>query len=75
MNGSRFVVGLNETVCSESILKIKSLLKDDKDADGEIKISCPGIIKLKTDNDSLGISLDTLMLLSNIRKVAKHVAG
>ena len=75
MNGSRFVVGLNETVCSESILKIKSLLKDDIDIDGEIKISCLGIIKLKIDNDSLGISLGTLMLLSNIRKVAVHVAG
>ena len=75
MNGSCFVVGLNETVCSESILKIKSLLKDDIDIDGEIKISCLGIIKLKTDNDSLGISLGTLMLLSNIRKVAVHVAG
>ena len=44
----------------------------------EIKISCPGgmeFMKLKRDIDSLGISLDTLMLLSNSRDVVIHIAG
>ena len=66
MIGSRFLVGLKDTICSEKILKIKCLLKEDIDIDEEIKISCPGemeITKLKTDIDSLGISLDTLMLI------------
>ena len=42
MNGSGFVVGLKDAVCSDKILKIKSLLKGDIDLDGGIKISCPG---------------------------------
>ena len=44
----------------------------------EIKISCPGgmeFMKLKRDIDSLGISLDTLMLFSNSRDVVIHIAG
>ena len=52
MIGSRFLVGLKDTICSEKILKIKCLLKEDIDIDEEIKISCPGeieIMKLKTD--------------------------
>ena len=42
MNGSGFAVGLKDAVCSDKILKIKSLLKGDIDIDGGIKISCPG---------------------------------
>ena len=60
------------------MLKIKCLLKEDIDIDGEIKISCPGkmeIMKLKTDIDSLGISLDTLMLSPDSREVVVHIAG
>ena len=59
-------------------MKIKCLLKEDIDIDEEIKISCPGemeITKLKTDIDSLGISLDTLMLSPDSREVAVHIAG
>ena len=78
MSGGRFLVGLKDTICSEKILKIKCLLKEDIDIDEEIKISCPGemeIMKLKTDIDSLGISLDTLMLSPDTREVAVHIAG
>ena len=52
MRGSRFLVGLKDTICSEKILKSKYLLKKDIDIDEGIKISCPGemeIMKLKTD--------------------------
>ena len=59
-------------------MEIKSLLKEDKDIDEEIKVSCPGemeIMKLKTDIDPLGISLDTLMLSPDSRKVVIHIAG
>ena len=69
---------MKDTICSEKILKIKCLLKEDIDIDEEIKISCPGemeIMKLKTDIDSLGISLDTLMLSPDSREVAVHIAG
>ena len=45
MNESHFALGLKDIVCSESILKIKSLLKEDIDIDGETKISCPGEMK------------------------------
>ena len=51
---------------------------EDIDIDEEIKISCPGemeIMKLKTDIDSLGISLDTPMLSPDSREVAVHIAG
>ena len=78
MSGGRFLVGLKDTICSEKILKIKCLLKEDIDINEEIKISCPGemeTMKLKTDSDSLGISLDTLMLLPDSKKVAVHIAG
>ena len=78
MSGGRFLVGLKDTICSEKFLKIKCLLKEDIDIDEEIKISCPGemeITKLKTDIDSLGISLDTLMLSPDSREVAVHIAG
>ena len=34
----------------EKILKIKSLLKEDIDIDEEIKISCPGEMKIMTKN-------------------------
>ena len=52
MRGSRFLVGLKDTICSEKILKSKYFLKKDIDIDELIKISCPGemkIMKLKTD--------------------------
>ena len=59
-------------------MKIKCLLTEDIDIDEEIKISCPGemeITKLKADIDSLGISLDTLILSPGSREVAVHIAG
>ena len=59
-------------------MKIKSLLKEDIDIDQEIKISSPGemeIMKLKADIDSLGISLDTLMLSPDSTEVAVLIAG
>ena len=59
-------------------MKIKCLLKEDIDIDEEIKISCPGemeIMKLKPDIDSLGVSLDTLMLSPGSREVGVHIAG
>ena len=54
------------------------LLKEDIDIDEEIKISCPRemeIVKLKTDIDSLGTSLDTLMISPDSRKIVVHIAG
>ena len=78
MSGACFLVGLKDTICSENILKIKCLLKEDIDIDEEIKISSTReieIMKLKTDIDSLGISLDTLMLSPDSREVAVHIAG
>ena len=54
------------------------MLKEDIDVDEEIKISFPRvmeIMKLKTDIDSLGISLDTLMLSPVTREVAVRIAG
>ena len=78
MSGGHFLVGLKDTICSEKKLKIKCLLKEDIDIDEEIKISCPGeieIMKLKTDVNSLGISLDTLMLSPDSREVALRIAG
>ena len=63
---------MKDTICSEKLLKIKCLLTEDIDIDEEIKISCPGemeIIKLKTDIDSLGISLDTIMLSSDSKEL------
>ena len=65
VSGSPFLVGLKDTICSEKSLKIKSSLKEDIDIDDEIKISCPGeleIRKQKTDINSFGVLLDTLML-------------
>ena len=78
MSGGHFLVGLKDTICSEKILKIKCLLKENIDIDEEIKISCLGeieITKLKTDIDSLGISLDTLMLSLDSSEVAVHITG
>ena len=78
ISGARFLVGLKDTICSENILKIKCLLKEDIDIDEEIKISSTGeieIMKLKTDIDSLGISLDTLMLSPDSREIPVHIAG
>ena len=77
MSEGRFLVGLKDTICSEKLLKIKSLQKEYIDIDEEIKINClreMEIIKLKTAIDSLGISLDTLMLLPDSRKVAVDIA-
>ena len=39
MSGGCLLVGLKDTTCSEKILKIKSLLKEDTNIDEEIKIS------------------------------------
>ena len=54
------------------------MFKEDVDIDEEIKISGPGeieIMKLRTDIDSLGMPLNTLMLLPHSREVAVHIAG
>ena len=78
MSVGRFLVGLKDTICSKKVLKIKCLLKEDIDVDEEIKTSCPGemeIMKLKPDIDSLGVSLDTLMLSPGSREVAVHIAS
>ena len=77
MSGGHYLVGLKDTICSEKMLKIKCLLKEDLNVDEEIKISCPAemeIMKLKTDIDSLRISLYTLMLSPDSREVAIHIA-
>ena len=63
MSGGCFLVGLRHTICSEKILKIKSMLKEDIYIDKKIKTSRPRymeIIKLKTDIDSLRILLNSL---------------
>ena len=76
LSGGHFLVGLKDAKCSKNILKIKCLLEEDIDIDEEIKISCPGemeIMKLKTHIDSLGISLDTLMLSPDSREVVVHI--
>ena len=78
MSRGRFLVGLKNVICSEKVLKIQRLLKEDTDIDVEIKISCPKemrIMKLKTDVDSLEISLDTPMLSPNSREFVAHIAG
>ena len=72
MSGCHFLVGFKDAICCEKVLKIQSLLKGDTDIDEEIKISCPremGIIKLKTDVDSLGVLLDTAMLSPNSQRL------
>ena len=69
---------LKGTICSEKFLKIKCLLKEERDIDEEINISCPReieITKLKADIDSLGISMDTLMLSPDSREFAVDIAG
>ena len=48
MSGGCFLISLKDTICSEKILKIKSLLKEDTDINEEIKISCPGEMEIKT---------------------------
>ena len=78
MSGGSFLVGFKDTIRSEKTLKIKSLFKEDIDIDEEIKVSCPRkieIVKLKSDIDSLGISLDTFMLSPDSREIAVHIAG
>ena len=53
-------------------------MKEGTDINEEIKISCPGemeIMKLKTDINSLGISLDTFMLSPNSREFVAHYTG
>ena len=78
MSRGCFLVGLKNVICSEKVLKIQRLLKEDTDIDVEIKISCPKemrIMKLKTDVDSLEISLDTPMLSPNSREFVAHIAG
>ena len=77
MRGGNFLVGLKNTI-SEKIIKIKSLLKEGIDIDEEVKVTGTGemeIMKLKKEIDSLGISLDTLMLSPDSREVAVHIAG
>ena len=78
MSGGRFLVGLKDTIISEKIIKIKRLLKEGIDIDEEVKVTGTGemeIMKLKKEIDSLGISLDTLMLSPDSREVAVHIAG
>ena len=75
MSGGRFLVGLKDTIISEKIIKIKSLLKEGIDIDEEVKVTGTGemeIMKLKKEIDSLGISLDTLMLSPDRRNFCTH---
>ena len=77
MRGCHFLVGFKDTICCEKVLKIQSLLKGETDIDEEIKISCPGemgIMKLKTDVDSLGVLLDTPMLSPNSKEIVAYIA-
>ena len=63
MSGGYFLVGLRHTICSEKIVKITSMLKEDIYIDNKVKTSRPRymeMIKLKTDIDSLRISLNSL---------------
>ena len=78
MTRGHFLVGFKDTICSEKILEIESLLKKETNIDEEIKISCPGeigIMKLKTDVGSIGVLLDTPILLPNKREVVAYIAG
>ena len=52
MSGGRFLVGLKDTIISEKIIKIKSLLKEGIDVDEEVKVTGTGemeIMKLKKE--------------------------
>ena len=53
-------------------------MKEGIDIDEEVKVTGTGemeIMKLKKEIDSLGISVDTLMLSPDSREVAVHIVG
>ena len=78
MSGGRFLVSLKDTLCSEKILKIKSLLKVGVDVDENVKENEPGseeVDNLLRNIDALNISIDNMKLSTDSREVAVHISG
>ena len=78
MNGGRFLVGLKDTVYSEKILKIKSLVKEGIDIDENVKENRHENMEidiLLLDVDSLNVLPNRIQLTQESREVAVHVAG
>ena len=76
MSGGRFLVSLREVVCSENILKMKSLLKEGCDIN-EAKCNTPDVEHSLNliDEKIRNISDDNLTLNQQSREVVVYVAG
>ena len=78
MSGGRFLVSLKDTIYSEKIIKIKSLLKAGCNIDDSVKEKKPGFTEecILLRNPLISeIPLDSLDLSQASREVAVHVAG
>ena len=78
MSGGRFLVSLNDTNCSEKIIKIKSLLKEGIDIDESVRkdTTPPSVLQnFLLSIDGLNILPDNVQLSPNSRKVAVQIAG
>ena len=76
MSGGRFLVSLKDVQISEKIIKIKSLIKEGCDIDDSVKDEKPdqSLTQSLLDQTS-DISIDTMQLEPESRKVAVHIAG
>ena len=71
MSGGRFLVSLKDALCSERIIKLKSLVKEGIDI-------CNSDVKKTDDQKIIKLqysSLNNVSLSEDIREVAFHIAG
>ena len=76
MSGRRFLVGLKDVILSETILKIKSLVKESIDIKDDIKVTeNEDVIQQELFDNIMKIGFENVILSDETRDVAAHISG
>ena len=78
MSGGRFLVSLKDVLCSEKIIKVKSLVQEGFDIDDTVKLSennAPDLQLLENTVEPVTTDVDRLCLSEQTREISNHIAG
>ena len=74
MSGRRFLVGLKDVILSETILKIKSLVKESIDIKDDIKVTeNEDVIQQELFDNIMKIGFENVILSDETRDAAAHI--
>ena len=78
MSGGRFLISAKDVICSEKILKIKSLIREGFDIDEKFKLNedhSSNVEDLLSSVESMFGDMDSITLDENSKEVSDNIAG